>query len=404
MNKNFMDTVYLFSCAARGIEPKPLSSLDFDSIYKIAKSQGIWETVFLSVKYLNNSGHQITTPEIYKELNNKFIMCCAVQYRKQEFVHIVIDKLKSEGVECCVLKGESIARLYNTPIARISSDVDLLINSNDTPKCLEVLKELGFNIGDKVYESHQIECMHPISGLVEIHTQMYGNKTNDVSFNNEIKYTEEYTTFETEDGRGLYTLGITDNALFLLMHFIKHFLSAGAGIRQICDFLLYIEHYYDKIDWGRVSAILEKLSFKYIFDCIIFIGEKYFHFPDNLFEKKDIDEKLIDKIFEDIQIGGMFGHDDEQRNGFYDLYLQCRYTRFNRGNYSTYVGKRKMARLFPNRKFMSINYPYVNKTVFFMPIAWGHRIFNGVIKNKNKRPINKKQEERMQLLEDLKMI
>lgn len=49
----------------------------------------------------------------------------------------------------------------------------------------------------------------------------------------------------------------TDEFPFLVLHMFKHFTSTGAGIRMAMDVLLYMEKYYEQIDW---SYIWDKLK------------------------------------------------------------------------------------------------------------------------------------------------
>lgn len=408
MNQNFIDTVHLFSCGARGLMPEANRPYDFEKIYHISKSQGIWETVFLAVSKLYEDNPQTLPKNTFEKLNAAFLMRCGKQCARYDFIHKLLKTFADNGIACCILKGESVARFYHTPVARISSDVDILINPKKLDLCLKIMNENGFHVGNKVYESHQVECTHPSIGLVEIHTMMYGRKTEDVCFNNEIKYDEAYLTVKAEDGTEYKTLGITDNFLFLLLHFIKHFLSAGAGIRQLEDVLLYVEHNYGQIDWDRANRALLNLGFQKFFACMIAIGKKYFDFPKDLMGENGIDTVLAEQIFEDMEQGGVFGHDDKLRQGFYELYLNERSKKRNGKSYAAYKNKRKFARLFPNRAFMAVNFPYVEKTALLLPVAWAHRIIKGILppkkQNSASAQISRKHEERLKLMQDLGMI
>ena len=409
MSKNFIDTIYLFSCGAKGIEPQTdCHALNYKEIYKIAKEQEVWETVFLSYIKLYDKNPDIIPQKTFEYLNNEFVSRCGIEYRRYGFIHNMLKKLESEGIECCILKGESIARFYNTPIARVSGDVDILINPKKLDLCLDLMKDMGFEIGEKVYESHQVVCRHQIAGIVEVHTMMYGKRTEDVCFNNEIKYNEEYQRIEAEDGTTYKTLGITDNFLFLFLHFVKHFLSCGVGMRQLEDLLIYTEKNYEKIDWDRVNRSFENLGFDSFFKCMIAIGNKYFDFPENLFGDYEVDEALAERVFEDMMQGGVFGHNDSERDGFYEIYLKMRYKKMQNKDYEDYKNKRKLTRIFPDRKFLSIRFPYVKKSPVLVPVAWVHRIILGLFKsNKNSdanKEMNVAQEERLELIKELGML
>lgn len=403
MNQNFLDTIYLFSCGANGLVPETTHKFDFEEIYNISKNQKIWETVFLAIKSLHEKKTDILPKELYEQWHNYFVIRCGIQYRRYALMHEILKKLSEKGIETCILKGESVSRFYHTPIARISGDFDILINPKKLDLCLEVLRENGFDTGEIVYESHQVECVHPVIGLVEIHIMMYGKRTEDVCFNNEVKYKEPYINIEAEDGTIYQTLGITDNFMYLLLHFMKHFLSSGVGIRQLLDVLLYVKNNYSLIDWEYANTAITNLGFKKMFDCMIAIGIKYFMFPKDLIAVKSVDETLVGKIFDDMMLGGVFGHNDATRQGFYEIYLNERCKKIKNKSYENYKSKRKLTRLFPNEEFMSVNFPYVTKSKLLLPIAWIHRIIKGILPQKVK-PVSEEHNERMKLLRELEMI
>ena len=126
-------------------------------------------------------------------------------------------------------------------------------------------------------------------------------------------------------------------------------------------------------------------------------------FPANLINVQEADEILVGKIFEDMMLGGVFGHHDSQRHGFYELYLSERSKNINSRSYEFYKNTRKLTRLFPNREFMSIQFPYVTKSKFLLPVAWVHRIVKGILPKKA-TPVSAEHKQRMQLLRELEMI
>lgn len=404
MNKDFLDTIYLFSCASYGVKPEEKREYNFKEIYNISKSQGVWETVFLAISDIYKENPQIIPKETFEKMSVQSVMSAGIQYKRLSFIHSLIKKLEENGIECSILKGESISRLYHTPIARVSSDADILIKPEKADECLRIMEDMGFTIGEKVYESHQIECTHPIAGLVEIHTMMYGKRTEDVSFRNEVKYDEKRITLKAEDGTEYKTLGITDNFLFLFLHFTKHFLFQGAGIRQLGDLLIYTKNCFREIDWERANRSIKNLGFEKFFKYIIRIGEIYFMFPENLIKTDELDEDIVERVFEDMFSGGLFGHEDGARHGFYNLYLSER-SKSGKSSYEAYKNKRKLSRLFPNIDFMSVNYPYVKKAKILLPIAWMHRILKGLIPLKRKKEtISNEHKERLDLLRKLEMV
>ena len=180
------------------------------------------------------------------------------------------------------------------------------------------------------------------------------------------------------------------------------------GIRQLEDILIYTEKNYEKINWNRVNTSFKNLGFEKIFKCVIAIGKKYFSFPENIFDSYMIDDSLVKQVFDDMMHGGVFGHNDISRRGFYELYLTERYRKVQNKDYASYRNKRKLTRLFPDRKFMSVNFPYVKKSALLMPVAWIHRIILGVLRNKSQVQINtqdnQEHKKRLELIQELGML
>lgn len=408
MDKNFLDMVYLLSCGANGIEPVADFEFDAQKVLDIAKSQGVWHLVFIPIMSLYSKNNSSISEELYNEYNNRYVAECGKQFMRLNYVHNLLKEFEKNEIGYCILKGESVSRFFHTPIARISSDFDILIEPKMIDKCLAIMEKKGFKNGEKVFESHQIECTHPIAGLVEIHTMMYGKKTEDICFNNSIEYTEPYIDVTADDGTIYKTLGFTDGFIFLFLHYVKHFLSEGVGIRQMLDVLLYIKHNFKNIDWQIANKSISNLGFKRFFEITIDIGIKYLNFPKDLFCFESASESLAEKILNDMQKGGLFGHDQKARRGFYDLYLTERYKKTKNKNLEHYKNKRKLFRLFPNRNFMSVNYKYVEKSFMLLPVAWIHRIWDGLFKNSEKSGVDKLEnevfKERLDLIKELDMI
>lgn len=402
MSSDFFDTLHLFHCGIRGLCPQKNRNYNLKKIFSISKSQGIWDIVFLAIIKLYEEKNSILEAEIYNKLKTDFMIKCTSHSKRLVFIHSIIKELELNGISCCILKGETVARYYNTPLSRISSDVDILIDPSKTDVCFEILKKHNFDIDRKHYESHQIRCYHKTAGLVEIHVGMYGKKTNDVIFNREVSYNERYVSFEAFDKTKLSTLGYTDNAIFLILHFLKHFIAEGAGIRQLADTMLYIENNYEKIDFDRIKRHLENLGFKKIFAHMIGIAEEYLGFDSQLIPELSYEDELVQKILDDMEKGGLFGKGEERR-GFYNIYVKERYNRFNKGSIEKYNNRRKLSRLFPDREFMSVNYPYVLKSPLLLPVAWFQRIIDG-LKKKEVKEVDENHIKRLEFLKELDMI
>lgn len=400
MTKKFNDVLMLFNNSIRGKISDISISYNAEEILSIAKSQGIWDSIFLTIKPLVKENLIKIDVEKKQELNNFFIAHYGRQQIRYALFHDLAKKINQAEISWCVLKGESVSQYYENPYTRTSSDIDVFVQPEDVQKFTDILLTNGFSRLDFSEELHHISFMHTLIGLLELHTEMYSDLDNNIVLDNLITYDEPWVEFVTEDGTIMKTLGYTDNFVFLFVHFLKHFFRRGVAIRQLTDVILYLENNYSKIDWERVNDLLDKLSFRYFFLHLVAIGEQYFDFPKDLFDTSFVKDELVEKILTDIEKGGVWGRIEEERCGFERLFFQRRYSKL----YPEAKDKVKVPnriRIFPNREFMSSRYKYVNKSVLLLPVAWIHRVFGAVIRRIKSKSVH---HDRLKLLQDLNII
>lgn len=378
MTKSFQDMIYLFSCGAMGMVPQEDKLFDLEKVLTSSISQGVWLTVFLSIKSLYEKDETIGKHhELIETLRHKMLVQVTTNIQRLQIIHKLIKAFEKEDIAFCILKGDSLSHLYAVPECRISSDTDILISPIQKNKSVKILKNLGFDVQVLSVTSHHIRATHPIAGLVELHLELYDELFTDVWFNNVNTIVEPYRFVESSDNLSIPTLGITDGAIFLFLHYIKHFLLEGAGIRQLMDALLYVCKYKNEINWDRFNSLMLKLKYQKLVENLYGIGVKYLNFKIEDLPSFIASDNLIAKILNDIETGGIFGKDEEGRQGFYYEYTKRRYMKSNNNKFDSYINKwwrKKLGSLcFPPLSRMQVLYPYLKKSVFLYPIAWLHR-------------------------------
>lgn len=420
LSEAFYDAIYLFSCGARGEKPVLSHDINLFKIYNIAVSQGIWQIIFLALKGLYDKDELIVDKNVFDNWHNK-ILSQAIQVTQRSIaVGDAIHELEQKGIQCCVLKGEAIADLYYAPICRISGDTDILISGSLESQAVDTLKHCGFEVKSRYPTSHHVLCYHAIAGLIELHLHLYDELFEDVWFDKKALNIEEFRRIKTSQGNCITTLGINDGLIYVTLHFIKHFLSKGAGIRQLMDVLLYISHHKDIIDWNRYNELLKYLKYDKFIDHMIGIGKEHLGFNENELPQSKYNNNIVQKILLDMEKGGIFGDNEIERKDFYKLYTKERFNRFKQGSYEHYMNEwmkpSVIKSLFPNKISMSIKYPYVMKNELFLFVAWmqrfGDNLLDVIKKKKEIKKYTKYQNtdsndiinKRMDLIRELDMI
>lgn len=389
----------LLGCAARGTEPECALSADFERLYTLANEQNVWTVIYPLIIRLASEG-KISIPDEYKkELESEFFGQYMILNRRREFRKKLFARFNEEGLEFCLLKGDSVAQYYAEPLNRGSSDVDIKIAPEDVEKCCAILTELGYRISPLLPGHHHFECVHQLGGLLEVHVSFCMDITENICFKNNVEFSEPLRTDSIDSIGEVRLLGYTDGLIFLLMHFIKHFISSGAGIRQLLDIILYIENNIDNIDIATVYKITESWGYRSFLDVIFAIGRRYF--MSNI-KGAEVDDETLGLVMADMENGGVFGYVDENRIGFYHSYLKLRSDEL--GVRASQKQRPLLKRIFPPKAELAANYPYLESFGILYPVAAAAKICTGI---RNKIIIRKKKnnadaamvENRLRMLE-----
>lgn len=391
MTQEFKDMLYLLGSAVNNLNLKIDHEINIEKIRNLSVEQGVWTLIYPELeKYCNEL--------MYLKYKPEFLYMVAEAIRRNEFQLKILQKIKTMGINFCILKGISAATCYPNPDYRISSDTDILINSDDEKKITEFLKENDYKIKPREKNDHHAKAYHPIGGLLEIHVRLYSIPTEKIIFNNLDLYTENYRLQKFGE-YNLYTLGINDELIYLTAHYLKHFINEGGGIRQMLDLLLFIEKNQNKIDFERYNNIMTKLNYDKLIDVIKSIGAKYCGFD---YEIKY--ESLCDMVLTDSENGGIFGKCADNRRGFYDAYCNRRNKMLN----TVLMFKREkniLSRIFPNvLQLQSEGYAHANCKVLY-PFICIARNFKKIFEHeKNKSLTNDNIQNRLSMMKDLNMI
>ncbi len=405
MSKAFDSTVYLFVCAARGIKPEADIEVSFDEVYKIAAEQNIWTVIYPLITDFSQRGKLLIPQNIKNNIESDFFRKYTFYHNRREYEKLLFEELRKENISFCLLKGDAVAQYYDEPLLRGSSDIDIKIAQEDIQSCVKILKKNGYSVEPLEEGHHHFECRHPVYGLLEVHLSFCMDITNDICFKNEITYEEEY---REEDIGGLgkvQVLGYTDGFVFLIMHYIKHFISSGAGIRQLMDIIFYYEKNREHIDMDSVYARTEVWGYTEFVDIIFAIGKTC------LMSDVTVSEAALEKVkpvMEDIEKGGVFGYVDVNRIDFYRSYLKLR-----ADNLGVKMSERKrkplIERIFPPANELEQRFSYLKKNRVLYPIAVFHNIGVILSARSRRRKLIKQAEEthieqRLQMLRNVGLL
>lgn len=334
----------------------------------------------------------------------------------QMFMNSEIKKIVSAGEErgitLILFKGITIASLYPDSNLRASCDADILVYGNEQKEAVTLLEELGYT-GNVAGTKDHVPVFAKKTGVlcmkVELHDCLwedYEGKQADIleSLNLSAKETLIRQTFQ---GLEYTTLGITEHLIFQLFHIVKHLFFEGISLRYFTDISLYVNKYYDEIDWKRVRENMEVLHYERFFDCIVNICQRNLGMRIGIPGVEPVTEEMMGHLLADV----LEKKDPSMQKDSYETinFLRTYFMRDSVIKESKFQQKRKQFLPLPSE--LHERYSYARKCPVLLPVAWVHRViyFIGYKRDckkygKDANAAIKKSEGRLDLMRELNLM
>jgi len=239
----------------QAIELKRFGCLDYDSILQLAEEQSVAGLVTAGLE-------QVQDMKVPQDVVLQFVGCTLqIEQRNKElneFIPKLFRKLRSEGVDAVLVKGQGVAQRYEKPLWRASGDVDLLLSNSNYEKAKKVLFPIAYDIGtEESWKKHQ--ALKIMGVEVELHGKMpfgLSKKVDDVVDGVVVKALSEHESSILNES---VRIPKVDEHVFLVFtHFLRHFFIEGVGLRQICDWCRMLWVYQSELDLRVLEERIRK--------------------------------------------------------------------------------------------------------------------------------------------------
>jgi hypothetical protein len=315
-------------------------------------------------------------PEIYSECKQATIQTVMTQTIKTEEFLELYNHLLEQGVKPLVVKGIVCRSLYPQPDYRYSGDEDVFCGEAQFPACHSAMIQFGMEPGGPGLEPYEVPYRKAGSPLyIELHKTLFA-RDHDVFSECNALFADAFRRAVALEihGQSVYTLCPTDHMLYLIVHALKHFLHSGFGIRQVCDMVLFANHYDSQIDWAYILEKCRELQAEFFAAALLQIGTKYLADPAadaawlEAWAHIEVDET---DLLADLLYGGIYGSSDRSRVHSSNMTLNAaaadKRGKKARGNV--------LRTIFPSARSISGRFPYLRRHPYLLPVAWTCRIF-----------------------------
>lgn len=289
---------------------------EWQELYAMAKKQSLVGICFAGVQKLQA---QRQAPNSWGDERGEMLylqwmgMAAKIQQRNEvvnrrcEEVQRLIN---SEGLKCCIIKGQCAGRYYGELSAlRLAGDIDVWIEGGRkkvleyvqkvAPTCEVIMQHAHLNVFDDV----EVEAHFSPS---ELQSPIHNRR-----LQKWFKTQEQKETCLVADGFSGPSAEF--DAIFMLSHIYKHLMAEGIGMRQVMDYYFLLKHAaFDVEKKVELMKLIDYFGMKRLADAMMWILKDVFGL-DERFLLCPVDKLEGGLILDEIMASGNFGHMDGRR-------------------------------------------------------------------------------------------
>ena len=231
-------------------------SARMSEVMGIAKNQNTLSTVCKSI--LDRPGMKLP-PQLQEMMSKTLEKCENSHHAANTVIAYVSLELGKEGITPVLLKGQGIASWYPVPVIRQAGDIDLYVR--EYCAALPVMERL-FGMPSEVGTKH---VTFHVGGSLDIELHKYTELLHDKKQNEYYqRISDEGTSNGLSavilDGATVFTPEDTFNAFYIFHHLWNHVRSMGMGMRQLCDWAMFLNAHAGKLDLQRLEGYLREMK------------------------------------------------------------------------------------------------------------------------------------------------
>ncbi len=310
----------LTRCGLWGSEPCAdlfEGGVEWSQIIKLAKEQTLLGIASVAIERLPAT----LRPARVEALKIHQMVTLNRQYRSHHVVVLgkLMEMMKGLGVDRPVLlKGLGVGLNYPDPSLRQCGDIDLYVGDR---YYFEVWDYICQEFGIKRDENHSDQHFDFDFMNTHIEIHRYATTPSSVAFRR-----DEFMAWCTEqlegeelreieiDGVKFFVPPYNFDYIYIFYHTWRHFLTGGIGLRQLCDWGLYVTAHSDKVDREAITALISRFRLSRAMSLFASIevhslGVDARHFEGVLSTSNSNAMRALDRIWQ----GGNFGFYREER-------------------------------------------------------------------------------------------
>ena len=211
----------------------------------------------------------------------------------------------SHGFKMMVLKGYACSLDWRKPEHRPCGDIDIWVFGQQEAADKELASSL--KLQDSSFRIDNSHHHHSVFNWDEFTVENHYDFVNVYAHKSSHELEKVFKELGMDDshsvevnGEKVFIPSPNLHALFLLRHMVSHFAAAEISLRQVLDWVFFVEKHNKEIDWEWLIDVLEKYHMKDFFNLINAICVDDLGFNANLFPYVQYLPELKQKVLNDI--------------------------------------------------------------------------------------------------------
>ena len=214
----------------------------------------------------------------------------------------LIQILRDAGIHFAILKGCASAMYYLNPALRSMGDIDVLVGKNDYSRAKTLLLSNGYEFLHKEDERNIPLKKNGI--VIELHRQ-FSSPDKDI----ECYIREGLLNCEIHsiDGFSFPTLSKMSNGIVLLDHMRQH-LKGGLGLRQVVDWMMYVNAELDDEFWNEeFGNVAKEIGLEQLALVVTKMCTRYLGLSNRITWCLAAEDEVCDLLLQNLFASGNFG-------------------------------------------------------------------------------------------------
>lgn len=341
-------------------------NISFEKLYQVAKKNGVANMAAFLINKIDS-----VPSEIKQKFEQQRMIIMMQQINCEKAFSEMCDILQGAEIRGLVLKGTILKTMYPDPLMRSMSDIDIYMEEESIQHISPLMIQAGFTTGTLGSGNHY-EYLKYKAAKIEFHPELvaldssYGERVYSQCDQPQTPVAQAMDIWDhTEAFNGNeYVRQLTPeyHYLYIIMHMMNHFLTAGTGIRSVMDVWVMNQHYGNIWERKELECLLDEYGLLTFERYVLVLAHSWFDLEGIPYLPADTDQDLLDSL------GGYI-----VGSGTYGTIVQSTYRLMGYKASSKNIVRYFASRLFLPYQTMKHLYPVLDGKPFLLPIIWARR-------------------------------